>query len=93
MTLFVAYPKLDKLETIIQKGVELGASAIQPFTSRYCVAQPKKEEQKLERRRRIALELSLIHIFCFSAPGCCFFTSPVRPAPPREPACALPPGP
>lgn len=56
VTLFVAYPKLDKLETIIQKGVELGASAIQPFTSRYCVAQPKKEEQKLERRRRIALE-------------------------------------
>ena len=52
VTLFVAYPKLDKLETIIQKGVELGASAIQPFTSRYCVAQPKKEEQKLERRRR-----------------------------------------
>ena len=36
--------------------MELGASAIQPFTSRYCVAQPKKEEQKLERRRRIALE-------------------------------------
>lgn len=56
VTLFVAYPKLDKLETIIQKGVELGASAIQPFTSRYCVAQSKKEEQKLERRRRIALE-------------------------------------
>ena len=26
VTLFVAYPKLDKLETIIQKGVELGAS-------------------------------------------------------------------
>lgn len=56
VTLFVAYPKQDKLETIIQKGVELGAVAVQPFVSRFCVAAPKKEEQKLERRRRIAFE-------------------------------------
>ena len=44
------------LEQIIKHGVELGAAHIVPFFSRYCVAAPKKEEQKNERYNRIALE-------------------------------------
>ena len=44
------------LEQIIKHGVELGAAHIVPFFSRYCVAAPKKEEQKNERYNRIAAE-------------------------------------
>ena len=44
------------LEQIIKHGVELGAAHIVPFFSRYCVAAPKKEEQKNARYNRIALE-------------------------------------
>lgn len=56
VTLYTGYPKQEKLETIVQKAVELGAVRVVPFFSRYCVAAPKKEEQKNERYRRIALE-------------------------------------
>ena len=56
VTLYIGYPKQDKLETVIQKAVELGAVRVAPFFSRYCVAAPKKEEQKNERYRRIAQE-------------------------------------
>ena len=52
----MGYPKQDKLETIVQKAVELGAVRIVPFFSRYCVAAPKKEEQKNLRYNRIAFE-------------------------------------
>ena len=48
VTLMVGYPKQDKLEEIIRHGVELGAAHVVPFFSRYCVAAPKKEEQKNE---------------------------------------------
>ena len=56
VTLLAGYTKQDKLEQIIKHGVELGAAHIVPFFSRYCVAAPKKEEQKNERYNRIALE-------------------------------------
>ena len=56
VTLLAGYPKQDKLEQIIKHGVELGAAHIVPFFSRYCVAAPKKEEQKNERYNRIAFE-------------------------------------
>ncbi len=56
VTLYVGYPKGDKLELIIQKAVELGAARIVPFFSRFCVVTPKKEEQKNQRYNRIALE-------------------------------------
>lgn len=56
VTLFVGYPKQDKLEHIVQKSVELGASSVVPFFSRFCVATPKKEEQKNLRYARIAAE-------------------------------------
>lgn len=56
VTLYIGYPKQDKLETVIQKAVELGAARVAPFFSRYCVAAPKNEARKNERYRRIALE-------------------------------------
>ena len=56
VTLYVGYPKQDRLETIVQKAVELGAVRIVPFFSRYCVAAPKKEEQNNLRYNRIAFE-------------------------------------
>ncbi len=56
VTLYVGYPKGDKLEHIIQKATELGAVRIVPFFSRYCVVTPKKEEQKNQRYNRIAFE-------------------------------------
>lgn len=56
VTLFAGYPKQDKLEDIIRHGVELGCTHFVPFFSRYCVAAPKKEEQKNVRYNRIAFE-------------------------------------
>ena len=57
-TVYQALPKGDKLDSIIQKAVECGASAIVTFESERCVARAKEgnEEKKVERRRRIALE-------------------------------------
>lgn len=56
--LFQAYPKSDKLEFIIQKAVELGASAIVPFESERCIKRPKADRVAhiLERQSRIAAE-------------------------------------
>ena len=58
VTLYMAYPKGDKLETIIQKAVELGACEIVPFESRFCVKKPKedKQEKQSARLNRIAVE-------------------------------------
>ena len=58
ITLYQAYPKGDKLETIIQKAVELGAVRIVPFESERCIKRPKgdKIEKQKERMNRIAAE-------------------------------------
>ncbi len=58
ITLYMAYPKADKLELIVQKAVELGASRIVPFVSERCIKRPKaeKEEKQTERLSRIAEE-------------------------------------
>lgn len=58
LTLYQAVPKLDKLETIIQKSVELGASRIVPVLTRRCISRPKPKDfaKKLERLNKIALE-------------------------------------
>ncbi len=51
ITLCMAYPKGDKLEVVIQKAVELGATRIIPFESSRCIKRPKAEKQeKLVRR-------------------------------------------
>lgn len=58
ITLFMAFPKGDKMETVIQKSVELGVSRIIPFESERCIKIPKSEklERVIERYNRIALE-------------------------------------
>ena len=58
ITLCMAYPKGDKLETVIQKAVELGAGRILPFESARCIKRPKAEkaEKQTARLQRIAEE-------------------------------------
>ena len=56
--LYMAYPKSDKLELIIQKAVELGVGEIIPFISSRCIKKPvaEKEERQTARLSRIAEE-------------------------------------
>ncbi len=58
ITLFMAMPKGDKLETIVQKAVELGASRIIPFESERCIKRPAPEKlaRLTERLNKIAHE-------------------------------------
>ncbi|MBE6844205.1 MAG: 16S rRNA (uracil(1498)-N(3))-methyltransferase [Ruminococcus sp.] len=58
VTLFQAVPKLDKLEHIIQKSVELGVTRIVPVLTRRCVSRPDRKdfEKKRIRLNKIALE-------------------------------------
>ena len=54
--LFQGMPKKDKMELIIQKAVELGATRIVPVMTRYCVTKldSKKEEKVISRWNTIA---------------------------------------
>ena len=58
ITLFMAYPKGDKLETVVQKAVELGACRIIPFESSRCIKRPDRDKAQKIRARlsRIAEE-------------------------------------
>ena len=58
ITLYMGYPKGDKLELVIQKAIELGASRIVPFESSRCVKRPKddKIDKQTARLQRIAEE-------------------------------------
>lgn len=57
ITLFQGLPKAGKMETVIQKCVELGVSRIVPFLTERCVAQPKDSfSSKIERWQRISEE-------------------------------------
>lgn len=55
--IFMAYPKSDKLEHVIQKATELGAREIIAFPSARCVSKPddKSLKKKVERWQKIAL--------------------------------------
>ena len=55
-TIYMALPKADKLEHVIQKATELGAAAIVTFPSARCVSRPdeKSLKKKLERWQKIA---------------------------------------
>ena len=57
-TVYQALPKGEKLDSIIQKSVECGASEIALFESERCIVRIKdgEKEKKGERRQRIALE-------------------------------------
>ena len=54
--LYMAYPKGDKLDFIIEKAVELGAATVTPFVSAHCVRRPPAEKtaRLLERYNKIA---------------------------------------
>lgn len=56
ITLYVALSKGDKLESVIQKGVELGAAAFVPVLSARCISRPdaKSMAKKIERWNKIA---------------------------------------
>ena len=56
ITLFQCLPKGDKMELIIQKAVELGASRIVPVASKRCVVRldEKKAQSKVKRWQAIA---------------------------------------
>lgn len=58
ITLFQAIPKLDKLEFIVQKSVELGVSHIVPVLTRRCISRPNEKEfvKKAARLNKIAEE-------------------------------------
>ncbi len=57
ITLFQGYPKGDKLESIVQKSVELGVYEIVPVMMKRCVVKldDKKAAKKVERLNAIAL--------------------------------------
>ena len=57
ITLFQALPKGDKMETIIQKAVELGVYKIVPVATKRCVVKldDKKKKKKAERWNAISL--------------------------------------
>ena len=58
VTLYMAFPKSDKFELIVQKCVELGVGRIVPVISARCIARPdeKSATKKLERYNKIAYE-------------------------------------
>lgn len=58
ITVCPGWPKGDKLETVVQKSVELGAFEIWPVLSARCVAKPEKSalEKKTVRLQKIARE-------------------------------------
>ena len=56
VSVYMAFPKADKLEHVIQKATELGAYEIVAFPSDRCVSRPdeKSLKKKLERWQKIA---------------------------------------
>lgn len=56
VTLFQCVPKGDKLESVIQKSVELGVNSIVPVLSSRCISRPdpKSAKKKQERYQKIA---------------------------------------
>ena len=56
VSVYMAFPKADKLEHVIQKATELGAYEIVAFPSARCVSKPdeKSLKKKLERWQKIA---------------------------------------
>ena len=56
VSIYIAFPKADKLEHVIQKATELGAFEIVAFPSSRCVSRPDEKSlaKKLERWQKIA---------------------------------------
>ncbi|MBE6926333.1 MAG: 16S rRNA (uracil(1498)-N(3))-methyltransferase [Ruminococcaceae bacterium] len=60
VSVYMAFPKADKLEHVIQKATELGAAEIVAFPTSRCVSRPddKSLKKKLERWQKIAASAS-----------------------------------
>ena len=58
VTVCQCFPKGDKLDTVVQKSVELGAVEILPVESARCISRPdgKSMEKKRARLQKVALE-------------------------------------
>ena len=56
VTLYQGLPKSGKMETIIQKCVELGIYAVQPVSMVRCVVKADEYDKKLARYQRVAHE-------------------------------------
>lgn len=56
VSVYMAFPKADKLEHVIQKATELGADEIIAFPSARCVSRPDEKSlgKKIERWQKIA---------------------------------------
>lgn len=56
VSVYMAFPKADKLEHVIQKATELGAYEIVAFPSARCISRPDEKtlKKKLERWQKIA---------------------------------------
>lgn len=56
VSVYLSFPKADKLEHVIQKATELGANEIVAFPSARCISRPddKSLSKKLERWQKIA---------------------------------------
>ena len=56
VSIYMAFPKADKLEHVIQKATELGAAEIVAFPTARCVSRPdeKSLKKKVERWQKIA---------------------------------------
>ena len=52
ITIFQGIPKSGKMESIIQKSVELGAYAIVPTAMQRCVAKLDNEKKEIEKQKR-----------------------------------------
>ena len=57
VSVYMAFPKSDKLEHVIQKATELGAYEIDTFPSARCISKPddKSIKKKVDRWQKIAL--------------------------------------
>ena len=60
-TLFMALPKSDKMDLIVQKATELGVHAIVPFVGARCVSKPDEKSmgKKLVRWQKIVREAAM----------------------------------
>ncbi len=58
ISLYLAMPKGDKTELVVQKAVELGAAEIVLFLSARCISRPKGDDaaKKVQRLQKIAVE-------------------------------------
>lgn len=61
VTLFAALTKGDKMETVIQKSVEIGVHNIVPVLTDRCVSRPdgKSAEKKIQRYQKIASQAAM----------------------------------